>query len=49
MYICWRGFCIAVRYTTMRITEVDLTKKQRVKLEYIEHFDPGRSCRNGVR
>lgn len=24
----------------MRITEVKLTKKQRVELEYIEHFDP---------
>lgn len=24
----------------MRITEVNLTKKQRVELEYIEHFDP---------
>lgn len=23
----------------MRITEVKLTKKQRVELEYIEHFD----------
>ena len=40
MYKCWHGFCIAVRYTTMRITEVNLTKKQRVELEYIEHFDP---------
>ncbi len=25
--------------TAMRITEVKLTKKQRVELEYIEHFD----------
>ena len=25
----------------MRITEVELTKKQRVELVYIEHFDPG--------
>ena len=25
---------------TMRITELKLTKKQRVELEYIEHFDP---------
>ncbi|MDE5881061.1 MAG: helix-turn-helix domain-containing protein [Muribaculaceae bacterium] len=24
----------------MRITEVTLTKKQRVELEYMEHFDP---------
>ena len=24
----------------MRITEVNLTKKQRVELEYMEHFDP---------
>ena len=24
----------------MRITEVKLTKKQRVELEYMEHFDP---------
>ena len=26
--------------TAMRITEVKLTKKQCVELEYIEHFDP---------
>ena len=25
----------------MRITEVKLIKKQRVELEYMEHFDPG--------
>ncbi|WP_354003335.1 helix-turn-helix domain-containing protein [Paramuribaculum intestinale] len=40
MYICWDGFCIIPRQdTAMRITEVKLTKKQRVELEYIEHFD----------
>lgn len=38
MYICWHDICIVVRQT-IRITEVNLIKKQRVELEYTLHLD----------
>lgn len=37
MYVCWYTISISVRKATMRITEVNLVKKQRV--EYLRHFD----------
>lgn len=38
MYIYWRVSCMIPKSdTTMRITEVKLTKRQRVQLKYMEH------------